>query len=120
VGSVPFLHVQPSFGKIHSGNKSGKSLDHGVHLTSGNVVVSFADKGQEKIKALHRLAPNILESFNLALGFNTFGNNGDAQGAAQLDDQVICRLCARIGTDAIDERFVDLDRVDRIAIDIAQ
>ena len=60
------------------------------------------------------------QEFKLFLAFHAFGQRGELQGFREVDDGDRDGPVVGIGTQVVDERTVDLEFVDRIALQIAQ
>lgn len=72
-----------------------------------------------EMKALDRGAADLRQDIGLRLGLDALGDDLEVERHAELDDQLDDRAGPGVAADIVDERLVDLDRVDRIAVDIA-
>src|SRR4051794_5781112 len=78
-----------------------------------------ADRPREEI-ALRERAPERAQTGRLLLGLDALGNDADAERAPHREDGGHDRLVLRRADYAVDERAVDLQRVDREATHVGE
>jgi hypothetical protein len=69
---------------------------------------------------LRQLAAELRQPRGLFACFDSLGHGVELEGAAQLDDGMHERGLTRALRDVLDERSVDLDRVEREAAQVAE
>src|SRR5436309_978978 len=99
--------------------------------SSGGVLTAFG-RGQQhhterrgilrmrQEESLGVLAPEFAQPVELAFGLDALGNRVELQRLRQPDDRTRERRLLRVAVDTDDERSIDLQDVDREALEVAQ